>query len=224
MLSGVEDAAAAAIAADRVMRAMSAEFVVHGHSLSITCSIGISIFPEHGADAETLIKNADGAMHLAKDGGRNLVRFFTNEMNGQAAERLTLENGLRGALDRSEFFLVYQPQIEISTGRITGLEALIRWEHPELGLVPPDRFIPIAEDTGMILQIGEWVLKTACGRRKRGKMMGFGLYLWPSMCRQSSFARKTSARSSAAFCRRPGSLRITSNWSLRKAFSYRMWI
>jgi diguanylate cyclase (GGDEF)-like protein/PAS domain S-box-containing protein len=166
MLSGVEDTADAAIAADRVMRAMNAEFVVQGHSLSITCSIGISIFPEHGADDDTLIKNADGAMHSAKDAGRNLVRFCTNEMNGQAAERLTLETGLRAALDRSEFFLVYQPQMEISTGRITGLEALIRWKHSELGLVPPDRFIPIAEDTGMILQIGEWVLRTACAQAK----------------------------------------------------------
>jgi len=166
MMSDVEDTAAAAIAADRVMRAMSAEFRVQGHSLSITCSIGISIFPEHGADGETLIKNADRAMHSAKDDGRNLVRFCTNEINGQAAERLTLESGLRAALDSSEFFLVYQPQMEISTGRITGLEALIRWKHSELGLVAPDRFIPIAEDTGMILKIGEWVLRTACAQAK----------------------------------------------------------
>ena len=139
---------------------------IEGHSLAITCSIGISIFPEHGTDGETLIKNADGAMHSAKEAGRNLVRFFTNEMNGQAAERLTLESGLRAALDRGEFFLVYQPQMEVSTGRITGFEALIRWKHPELGLVPPDRFIPIAEDTGLILQIGEWVLRTACAQAK----------------------------------------------------------
>jgi diguanylate cyclase (GGDEF)-like protein/PAS domain S-box-containing protein len=166
MLSGVEDAAAAAVAANRVMRAMSAEFAVHDHSLSITCSIGISIFPAHGEDGESLIKNADAAMHSAKEAGRNLVRFFTNEMNGQAAERLTLESGLRTALDRSEFFLVYQPQMDVSTGRITGFEALIRWNHPKLGLVPPDRFVPIAEDTGLILPIGEWVLRTACAQAK----------------------------------------------------------
>ena len=166
MLSGVEDAAAAAIAADRLMRAMRAEFTIEGRPLAITCSIGISIFPGHGTDGETLIKNADAAMHSAKEAGRNLVRFFTNEMNGQAEERLTLVSGLRAALDRGEFYLVYQPQMEVSTGKITGFEALIRWKHPELGLVPPDRFIPIAEDTGLILQIGEWVLRTACAQAK----------------------------------------------------------
>lgn len=166
MLSGVEDVAAAAITADRVMRAMSVEFAIQGHSLAMTCSIGISIFPEHGSDGETLIKNADAAMHSVKEGGRNLVRFFTNEINGKAAERLTLENGLRVALDRNEFFLVYQPQMEVSTGRIAGFEALIRWKHPELGLVPPDRFIPIAEDNGLIPRIGEWVLRTACAQAK----------------------------------------------------------
>jgi diguanylate cyclase (GGDEF)-like protein/PAS domain S-box-containing protein len=166
MLSGVEDVAAAAIAADRVMRMMSVEFAIEGHSLATTCSIGISIFPEHGSDGETLIKNADAAMHSAKEEGRNLVRFFSKEMNDEAAERLTLQSGLRAALDRNEFFLAYQPQMEISTGRITGIEALVRWKHPELGFVPPDRFIPIAEDNGMILHIGEWVLRTACAQLK----------------------------------------------------------
>jgi predicted signal transduction protein with EAL and GGDEF domain len=166
MLSGLEDIAAAAVAADRVLQAVSAEFAISGHSLTITCSIGVSIFPEHGADGETLIKNAGAAMRSAKEAGRNLVRFFTNEMNHQAAERLALESGMRAALDRNEIFLVYQPQMEVTTGRITGLEALIRWKHSELGLVSPDRFIPIAEDSGLILRIGEWVLRTACAQAK----------------------------------------------------------
>lgn len=164
MISDVEDAAAAAIAAERVMDAMSAEFSIQGHTLAITCSIGISIFPEHGANGEDLIKNADAAMFSAKEAGRNLVRFFNNEMNDLVAERLTLESGLRRALERNEFFLVYQPQFDIVTGAITGLEALIRWQHPELGLISPERFIPIAEYSGLILKIGEWVLKTACAQ------------------------------------------------------------
>jgi diguanylate cyclase (GGDEF)-like protein/PAS domain S-box-containing protein len=164
MISDVEDAAAAAIAAQRLMDAMSAEFSIQDHTLAITCSIGISIFPEHGADGEDLIKNADAAMFSAKEAGRNLVRFFNNEMNDQVAERLTLESGLRRALERNEFFLLYQPQFDIATGAITGLEALIQWQHPELGLISPDRFIPIAEYSGLILKIGEWVLRTACAQ------------------------------------------------------------
>ena len=102
------------------MDAMTAEFVVQGHSLSVSCSLGISIFPEHGADSETLIKNADAAMYCAKDHGRDNFRFFTEEMNAQVVERLTLENSLRLALDKKELFLVYQPQMDIATGRITG--------------------------------------------------------------------------------------------------------
>ncbi|HUX43487.1 MAG TPA: EAL domain-containing protein, partial [Terracidiphilus sp.] len=167
VLAGVRDISDAAVAAKRFMDTMTAEFAVQGHSLSMTCSLGISIFPEHGADVETLIKNADAAMYSAKDGGRNCFRFFTDDMNAQIVERLTLEAALRLALERKEFFLVYQPQIDIGTGRITGLEALIRWQHPELGLVPPDKFIPIAENGNLIQPIGEWVLRTACAQARK---------------------------------------------------------
>ena len=137
VLTAVKEVGDAAVAAERLMDGMTAEFVVQGHSLGINCSLGISIFPEHGADGETLIKNADAAMYNAKDNGRNNFQFFTEDMNAQAVERLTLENGLRLALEKKELFLVYQPQMEIDTGRITGLEALLRWQHPTLGLVPP---------------------------------------------------------------------------------------
>ncbi len=167
VLTAVKELADAAVAAERLMNAMTAEFVVQGHSLGIGCSVGISIFPEHGRDGEILIKNADTAMYCAKESGRNNVRFFANDMNAQAVERLILENGLRLALDKKELFLVYQPQMEIATGRITGLEALLRWQHPELGLVPPDKFIQIAENSGLIMPIGEWVLRTACSQARK---------------------------------------------------------
>jgi diguanylate cyclase (GGDEF)-like protein/PAS domain S-box-containing protein len=162
LLGGVKDAADAAIAAERIMSAMNASIVLQGHSVDVGCSIGLSMYPEHGMDGETLIKNADAAMYCAKEAGRGNVRFFTDEMNAQAVERLAMDKNLRLALDRDEFFLVYQPQMEIESGKITGFEALIRWQHPEMGLVPPDRFIPVAENNGLILPIGEWVLRTAC--------------------------------------------------------------
>jgi diguanylate cyclase (GGDEF)-like protein/PAS domain S-box-containing protein len=167
VLTAVKDGADAAVAAERLMNVMTAEFVVQGRSLGISCSVGISIFPEHGAEGETLIKNADAAMYSAKERGCNNFQFFTKDMNANAVERLTLESGLRLALDKKELFLMYQPQIEIATGRIIGLEALLRWQHPELGLVPPDKFIRIAENSGLIMPIGEWVLRTACSQTRK---------------------------------------------------------
>lgn len=167
VLTHVNDIPGAAVSAERFMDAMTTRFVIQGHSLSIGCSLGISIFPEHGADSETLIKHADAAMYSAKEGGRNNFQFYTADMNAQAVERLTLENGLRLALDKKELFLVYQPQIDIATGKISELEALLRWQHPELGLVPPDKFIRIAENSGLIVPIGEWVLRTACSQARK---------------------------------------------------------
>ena len=167
VLTGVKDVMDAAVAAERIMDAMIAEMVIEGHSLNVSCSMGISIFPEHGADSETLIKNADAAMYSAKESGRNAFQFFTEEMNAQVVERLTLEHGLRTALDKNELFLVYQPQMDVATGTIVGLEALLRWQHPELGAVPPDRFVRIAENSGLILPIGAWVLRAACSQARK---------------------------------------------------------
>jgi len=162
----------AAAAAERIRRAVAGEFEVQGHVLNVTCSIGISLFPYHGKDGETLIKNAAAAMHCAKENGRNNFRFFTRKLNARAVERLALQNSLRVALEKTEFFLVYQPQVEIATGRITGAEALLRWRHPELGLVAPGKFIPVAEDSGLIVPIGEWVLKTACAQARHWQELG----------------------------------------------------
>ena len=175
VLTSVKDIHHAAVAAERLMDVMIAEFFIQGHPLSINCSLGISIFPEHGTDAETLIKNADAAMYSAKDAGRNNFQFFTDEMNTQVLERLTLENSLRSALDKKELFLMYQPQMNIVTGQITGLEALLRWQHPELGLVSPDKFIRIAENCGLMGQIGEWVLNQACSQARQWQNDGLPL-------------------------------------------------
>jgi diguanylate cyclase (GGDEF)-like protein/PAS domain S-box-containing protein len=172
LLSEMEHEAEPALAARRILQAMGRTFVVHGRAMNTSCSVGVSIFPEHGADGETLIKNADAAMYCAKDDGIGKVRMFANAMNSETVAQLTLENDLRRALEAGEFFLEYQPQMEIATGRITGMEALVRWKHPGLGLVPPDRFIPIAENSGLILPIGEWVMRTACAQAAEWRSAG----------------------------------------------------
>ena len=161
-LGPINAAADAAVVAERIAGELKPPFSVNGHVLNVTCSIGISIFPEHGEDAETLIKHADTAMYASKSSGRNTYRFFSEAMTTQAVERLQLGNSMRGAVDRDEFYLVFQPEFNLKTGAISCWEALARWKHPEFGLVPPDKFIPIAEANGSIVSIGEWVLRTAC--------------------------------------------------------------
>ena len=172
VLEDIEDDSEAAEVAQKVAAALSAEFSVLGHSLSISFNIGISIFPEHGIDGAELLQNADVALFASKEDGLNKSRFFAEEMNTLIMEQLRMENGLRLAVDRNELFLLYQPQVNIHTRKITGLEALLRWQHPQLGLVQPNKFIGVAESSGLIVPIGEWVLRTACSQAKEWQDAG----------------------------------------------------
>jgi predicted signal transduction protein with EAL and GGDEF domain len=156
----------AAIAAGRMLEAVGAPHQIDAHELHVTTSIGVSLFPTDGTDAETLLKNADTAMYQAKATGRKSYRFFEPEMDLRAVERRTIEEGLRHALERQEFVLHYQPKLDIATGKIHGAEALIRWEHPEHGPMPPNSFISVAEDSGLIVPLGKWVLHEACRQAK----------------------------------------------------------
>ncbi|MNZ65665.1 Phytochrome-like protein cph2 [compost metagenome] len=162
LLENLPHAEQAALVAKALLQATAGQYLVAGHELAVTPSIGIAVYPADGADAETLLKNADAAMYHAKAVGRNNFQFFTAAMNTRVSEHLDLENRLRQALERHELSLHYQPQYDLDSGRLSGCEALMRWHNPVLGQVPPDKFIPIAEDSGLILVLGEWALHEAC--------------------------------------------------------------
>ena len=166
LLSEVELSEDAAITAKRLLQAVAQPHCIDEHDLHVTTSIGVSVYPDDGLDAETLIKNADTAMYQAKENGRQSYQFFKLAMNVRAVERQFIEEGLRRALERQELTLHYQPKVDLMTGAITGAEALLRWTHPTRGLISPAEFIPVAEDCGLILPIGAWVLREACAQAK----------------------------------------------------------
>ncbi|HAI68066.1 MAG TPA: diguanylate cyclase [Gammaproteobacteria bacterium] len=154
---------------------ISQQMTLSNHEVVITASIGISVYPSDGEEASVLLKNANTALARAKAAGKNTYQFFTTEMNKVALERLILENQLRKALTHNQLCLYYQPQIDSNSGHIVGMEALLRWQHPKLGLLSPGKFVPVAEEMGLIIPIGEWVLRTACEQNKAWQRAGFPL-------------------------------------------------
>ena len=166
LMPNVADAEHVAVTARKILNTVARPYNIDGHELVSTPSIGISVYPADGTDVDTLLRNADAAMYHAKETGRNNYQFFTQDMNARALERLSLERSLRRALERDELRLHFQPQYSLADGRMVGMEALMRWEHPEQGLVLPGQFITFAEESGLILPIGDWVLKEACRQNR----------------------------------------------------------
>jgi len=172
ILCEIAQGAHAGAIAQKIIDVLSKPFQLDGHEVFISASIGVTIYPGDGADADTLIKNADVAMYHAKEHGRNNYQFYAATMNEQALENLLFENGLRRALERNEFLLHFQPKLDIAGGKITGCEALLRWQSSTNGLVPPNQFIPLLEESGMIVPVGEWVINAACAQIREWKEAG----------------------------------------------------
>ncbi len=183
--------------ADTVLHAISQEFVLEPHRLHVSTSIGISIYPDDGAEHDTLIRNADLAMYHAKENGRNGFQFFSPEMNAQIVERVTFENDLRRALREQQFVLEYEAQVDIASARPLAAEALLRWRHPTLGLLLPERFITVAEDCGLMVPIGQWVLEQACREAKRWQDAGHALAVAVNLS-QTQFLQRNLADSIGA--------------------------
>lgn len=162
MLDDIHDNSETAIVAEKILSAIAQPMVLDEHAFNTTASIGIVNFPKDGIDVPTLLKNADAAMYRAKQRGRAMYQFFSHDIGESAADVLRITSGLQQAAERNELFLVYQPQLRVDTGVLSGVEVLVRWRHPEMGLIEPLRFIPLAEDTGQIIELGRWVLDTAC--------------------------------------------------------------
>lgn len=172
LLENLSSANDAAVLAEKVLACCAEPFVIAGRELHVSASVGVSVYPDNGADAEALLKNADTAMYRAKEKGRNTYRFYAAKMNAQSTEQLMLESALRHALERGELDMHYQPKMNLQTQRIVGVEALMRWRHPVLGMIPPVQFIPIAEEIGLIVPLGKWALERACADSRSWQKYG----------------------------------------------------
>ena len=173
LLSDINAPENASVVARRILQEMPKTHELEGHSVSVNTSIGISTFPTDGENSELLLKHADSAMYHAKETGRNNYQFYKESLNAAVLERFSIEQDLKHAMEREEFVLHYQPLIELSTRKIIGAEALIRWMHPQKGMIPPDKFIPLAEESGLIVEINKWVIQTACKQNKHWRESGF---------------------------------------------------
>jgi len=210
LLQDLKHSDGAAITAARILKAVADVHKVDRHELHVTASIGVSIYPEDGLDAETLLKNADTAMYQAKESGRHSFTFFTPEMNDRAVARHSIEEGLRQALEQQQFTLHYQPKINLLTGAINGAEALLRWTHPTRGPIAPLEFIPIAEDSGLILPIGAWVLKEACRQAQTWVEAGLPETKIAVNVSSVQFEIKTFLKTCLQSLGNPGSIRVRS--------------
>ena len=208
--------------ARRLVEQLSAPYLLGAKDCHVTLSIGISVFPADGNDSQALLKAADVAMYRAKEIGRNNYQYYLPSMNVHTVERLELESDLSHALERGEFLLHYQPKVDIATGLITGIEALLRWKHPRRGLVPPKDFIPLAEETGLIVPIGEWVLATACAQNKMWQDQGLtglpGLTIAINLSPRQFTDAMLLPKLTQHYPTRAGSIRRASSWKLPRAW------
>lgn len=172
LMSGIDRAENASLLARRIGLALAKPFLAEERDLFLTASIGIAAYPDDGVEPDSLLKHAEVAMHYSKSHGGNSYEFYSKDINARAFERLTLENQLRRALEREELLLHYQPKVDVGGGHIVGAEALVRWQHPELGMVSPAKFVPLAEESGLIVPLGEWVLREACKECKAWQHLG----------------------------------------------------
>ncbi len=194
LLEDIPDANVSRRIANRIIERLSDPVTVRGKSLVVTASIGVSLYPEDGQDSETLLKNADAAMYQAKNLGRNRLAYYAPGLTHEIQQRLELEHELRDGISRKEFTLHYQPQFASSDGRLVAVEALLRWNHPQRGMVPPNEFIPIAEETGLIGELGCWVTETACNQAMQWRAEAARCSPWRSISRPISCAASAPKR------------------------------